>query len=123
MGDAGCPERFPLLGCGTPLNAYPTSSSRELPFLLVCAQRLGSFAETLAAQQHKVAVEAIEGSLAVARLVLDVGGAAGARKVSARLGSETLTPTWREEAARRVIDFGREVKIAPEQALQVTVTG
>jgi uncharacterized protein (DUF608 family) len=83
----------------------------------------GSFAETLAAQQHKVAVEAIEGSLAVARLVLDAGAAAGARKVSARLGSETLTPTWREEAARRVIDFGREVKIAPEQALQVTVTG
>ena len=83
----------------------------------------GSFTQTVSAQQHKVRVETLAGTLAVARLVLEAIGEAGASNTSANLGTETLAATLREEAGRRVIDFGREVKIAPGQALQVIVTG
>ena len=40
----------------------------------------------------------------------------------APLGTEAVNATLRDEAAKRVIDFGREIKIAPEQALEVTVS-
>ena len=68
-------------------------------------------------------METVEGTLAVARLVLEAIGKVGIRKVSARLGSETLTATLRDEAGRRLIDLDHEIKIAPGQALQITVSG
>jgi len=83
----------------------------------------GTFAQTISPQQQKVSVETVEGTLAVARLVLEAIGKAGIRKVSARLGSETLTATLRDEAGRRLIDLDHEIKIAPGQALQITVSG
>jgi len=83
----------------------------------------GTFAQTISPQQQKVSVETVEGTLAVTRLVLEAIGKAGIRKVSARLGSETLTVTRRDEAGRRLIDLDREIKIAPGQALQITVSG
>jgi hypothetical protein len=81
----------------------------------------GTFAQALTPQQQKVNVDAAEGSLAVARLVLNVGVKRETPKVTARLGADALPATLRDEAGRRVIDLGREVRIAPEQALQVTV--
>jgi len=83
----------------------------------------GNFAQTVSAQQQKVKVETVEGTLAVERLVLDAVGKAAANSATARLGSETLTATLRNEAGQRIVDLGREVKIAPGQELQVTVSG
>jgi hypothetical protein len=83
----------------------------------------GNFAQTVSPPQQKVSVEAIEGTLAVARLVVDAVGKEAAKNASARLGSEALPATLRNEAGRRIIDLGREIKIAPGHALQVVVTG
>jgi len=83
----------------------------------------GTFAQTISPQQQKVSVETIEGTLAVAGLVLEAVGKAGARKVSTRLGTETLTATLRDEAGRRLIQLDREIKIPPGQALQIIVSG
>ena len=68
-------------------------------------------------------METVEGSLAVAHLVLEPVGRQAAKNVSARLGSEALPATLRNEAGKRVIDFGREAKILPGRALQVIIEG
>ena len=68
-------------------------------------------------------METVEGTLAVACLVLEADGKADIRKVSTRLGSEALTTTLQDEAGRRLIDLGREVTIMPGQALQIIVSG
>jgi uncharacterized protein (DUF608 family) len=83
----------------------------------------GNFAQTVSPPQQKVSVETVEGTLAVARLVVEAVGKEVAKNASARLGSEALPATLRNEAGRRIIDLGREIKIAPGQALQVVVTG
>jgi hypothetical protein len=68
-------------------------------------------------------VETVEGTLAVARLVLEVVGKEVAKNASARLGSEALPATLRNEAGRRIIDLLREIKIAPEQIIGVLKEG
>jgi non-lysosomal glucosylceramidase len=83
----------------------------------------GSFAQTISSQQQKVSVEMTEGTLAMGRLILEAVGNEGAKNASARFGSETLTATLRSEAGRHIIDFGREIEIAPGKALQVVVRG
>ena len=81
----------------------------------------GSFSQTLAPAGQRVEIQALEGSMAVASLVLGGNGKATFRKVSAKLGSETLATTLREEGTRRVITFDREVRILPEQPLVVSL--
>jgi hypothetical protein len=83
----------------------------------------GSFTQTASPPQQKVRVETVEGTLAVARLVLEAAGKMGAKTVSARWGSEALPAKLRDGAGGRIIDLGCEIKIAPGQALQVIVTG
>lgn len=83
----------------------------------------GNFAQTVLPQQQKVSVEIVEGTLAVARLVLESVGKEVAKNASACLGAEALPATLRNEAGRRVIDLGREVTIAPGQVLQVILQG
>jgi hypothetical protein len=83
----------------------------------------GSFAQELRSQQRRVTVEAVEGKLAVERLVLEAGVAASRRRAAAKLGNEPLAVTLRDETAGCLIDFGREIKIAPDRSLRVVLTG
>lgn len=71
---------------------------------------------------QSVAVEAIEGSVAVAAVTLDGQGKLARKKVSAMLGNETLAATVREEGNLRVISLGREVRIAPGRALALSLS-
>jgi uncharacterized protein (DUF608 family) len=83
----------------------------------------GSFAQELRSQQRRVTVEAVEGKLAVERLVLEAGVAASRRRAAAKLGNEPLAVSLRDETAGCLIDFGREIKIAPDRSLRVVLTG
>jgi nitrous oxide reductase accessory protein NosL len=56
-------------------------------------------------------------------MVLEAIGGMGAGRVGAKLGSENATASLRKENGRRVIDFGRELTIAPGLPLQVVLTG
>jgi len=81
----------------------------------------GSFAHSLSVRNQRAEVEVVEGAMPVARLVL-AAGKPEFRKVSARLGGETLRANLREEAAGRAIAFDPEVKITPGKPLQVNLT-
>jgi hypothetical protein len=82
----------------------------------------GSFSQSNGGQNQRVRIEVVEGAMPLARLALSSAGKAALRKASARLGSETIKVSVREEAARRVLTFEGEVKIAPGQALEVSLT-
>jgi hypothetical protein len=79
----------------------------------------GRFSQTMTPTSHAVEVEALEGSMAVARLAFAGNGKAARKKVSARLGQEALPATLREEGKLRVVAFEREVRIVPGQSLSV----
>jgi hypothetical protein len=81
----------------------------------------GMFAQAVTPVQQKVNVEPAEGSLAVAQLVVNAGVKGATRKLSARLGAETLTAKLRS-GGKFTIDFGRELNLTPSTPLQVTVT-
>lgn len=82
----------------------------------------GSFSQALGAQSQQVRIEAVEGAMPVARLVLGGNGKKATGKVSAKLGSETVAATLRGEDARRIITFGRDLRVLPNQALSITLT-
>jgi hypothetical protein len=81
----------------------------------------GEFSQTMSAPGHTVEVEALEGSLAVASLALGANGKAVRKKVSARLGQESLAATVREEGKLRVVTFDREIRIVPGRTLAVSL--
>jgi hypothetical protein len=81
----------------------------------------GSLAQTLAAASQRVEFQAIEGSMALTSLVLNGVGKVPTRTASATLGKETVGAKVHLEGKRRVVTLDREVSIAPERALTVTL--
>jgi uncharacterized protein (DUF608 family) len=79
----------------------------------------GRFSQTVTAPSHTVEVEAVEGALPVTSLALGGNGKRTRKRVSARLGTESLAATLREEAKLRLVTFGREARIVPGQTLSV----
>jgi non-lysosomal glucosylceramidase len=79
----------------------------------------GRFSQTIGPANHRVEVQAEEGSMTLASLALAGNGKAVRKKVSAQLGSETISATLSEEGKYRVIAFERELEITPAMALTV----
>jgi len=82
----------------------------------------GTFAQSRAAREQQVSVEAHEGKLALARLLLQQAKQGRGEKVLVRLGSEPIAATLRAEPPTFVITLAREIQITPQEALEVTVT-
>jgi hypothetical protein len=82
----------------------------------------GEFSQTVTPASQSVAVDAIEGSVAMATVALQGHGKPARKKISARLGNKTLAATVREEGDLRVISLGREVRIAPGQTLALSLS-
>ena len=82
----------------------------------------GEFSQTVTPASQSVAVDAIEGSVAMATVALQGHGKPARKKISARLGNETLAATVREDGNLRVISLGREVRIAPGQTLTLSLS-
>jgi non-lysosomal glucosylceramidase len=76
----------------------------------------GTFWHTSAAASQHVEVQAVEGNLDVASLVL-----AGNTKphITARLGTDPLPVSARQEGKRKILVFGQEARIVPERPLTV----
>jgi uncharacterized protein (DUF608 family) len=81
----------------------------------------GKFSQSMSAAIQTVEVEALEGSMTVASLALAGDGKAVRKKVSARLGQESLAATLRDEGKLRVVAFDHEVRILPGQSLSVSL--
>jgi hypothetical protein len=81
----------------------------------------GKFSQSMSAAIQTVEVEALEGSMTVASLALAGNGKAVRKKVSARLGQESLAATLRDEGKLRVVAFDHEVRILPGQLLSVSL--
>jgi uncharacterized protein (DUF608 family) len=79
----------------------------------------GRFSQTVTAPSHAVEVETLEGSMALNSLALGGNGKRTRKKVSARIGTESLAATLREEGNLRLVAFDREVRIVPGQTLAV----
>lgn len=101
------------------------SAPRESPFRSFWSAPCGwgSFSLALSApagqepRGQEVRVEVVEGAMPLARLALAIPGKP--QKVSAQLGSQTLAAQLREGAPQSSIIFDPELKIAPDQPLQV----
>jgi len=81
----------------------------------------GSLAQTLAPASQRVEIQAIEGSMTLASLVLNGVGKVPPRTASATLGKEMVGAQLYVEGERRVIGFDRELRIEPDRALTVTL--
>jgi len=81
----------------------------------------GRFSQAISPANHAVEVETLEGSMTLTSLALAGNGKALRKKVSARLGQESLAATLREEEKLRVVAFDREVRIVPGQSLAVSL--
>ncbi|HEV2352034.1 MAG TPA: GH116 family glycosyl-hydrolase [Terriglobia bacterium] len=83
----------------------------------------GNFSRRMSARDHRIEIQAQEGSLAVARLTVSGNGKAGRRKFSAKLAGKTIGATLREETGNRYsLALDREIRIAPGQALTVEIS-
>jgi uncharacterized protein (DUF608 family) len=82
----------------------------------------GSFTHTLKPQGQSVQVQVAEGSIAVASLALNGLSKGPFKTASARLGSEALQASLKQEAQRRVVTLEREVAVNPGQPLEVVLT-
>jgi len=82
----------------------------------------GSFAHNLGGRSPQVHVAVAEGAMRLVSLAIAPRGKNAFRKVSARLGSQTLRASLREEPARRVVTFEDEVTIVPDRPLEISLT-
>jgi uncharacterized protein (DUF608 family) len=82
----------------------------------------GSFTHALKPQGQRVEVQVAEGSIAVASLVVNGLTKGPLNKASARLGTEGLSASLKNEIARRVVTFKREITATPANPLEVTLT-
>ncbi len=82
----------------------------------------GRFSQTVTAPSHAVEVETLEGSMALNSLALGGNGKRTRKKVSARIGTESLAATLREEGKLRLVAFDREIRIVPGQTLAVKIS-
>ena len=81
----------------------------------------GRFSQTVTAASQAVEVETLEGSMALTSLALGGNGKRTRKKVSAKIGTESLTATLREEGELRLVAFDREVRIVPGQTLALSL--
>jgi uncharacterized protein (DUF608 family) len=79
----------------------------------------GTFAHVRSSANQRAEIHAVEGKLALSRLVLAEGGKA---KALGKLGAEEISMTLRPGPVGRVVEFGREVVVTPEARLTVTLT-
>jgi uncharacterized protein (DUF608 family) len=77
----------------------------------------GTFAYSQSVAGQKAEILATEGALALASLALEGKGT----RPAVKLGSETVSASVREEGNWRVIAFDREVSVAPDRPLVVTL--
>ena len=82
----------------------------------------GTFEHTLKPREQRVEVMVTEGRIAVARLAVNGLTKGPFTKVSARLGTETLMATVKQEAQRRVVTLDREVSLTTDHSLEVALT-
>jgi uncharacterized protein (DUF608 family) len=82
----------------------------------------GSYSHTLKSQSQNVAVQVTEGGISVARLVVNGISKGPFDKVSARLGTEALRASLKQELDRRVITFDRVLEVRAGQPLEVLLT-
>jgi uncharacterized protein (DUF608 family) len=81
----------------------------------------GSLAQTLSAASQRVEIQAIEGSMTVASIVLNGVGKRVARTASAMLGKETVATQLRLEGKRCVVAFDWALRVEPDRALAITL--
>lgn len=81
----------------------------------------GSFAQSRTTGSFDTEVTAEEGSLSLKSLALGGEGKGTLRKVSAKLGGETVQAALRQEGKQRLITFQRELRIVPHRPLVVSL--
>jgi len=79
----------------------------------------GSFAQSRTAGRFDTQVAAEEGSLALRSLALSSNGKGALKKVSARLGAETVEAAFRQEGEQPLITFAQELRVVPNHPLSV----
>jgi len=82
----------------------------------------GSFSHTLKTQSQQVDVQATEGVISVASLVVNGTSKGPFGKVSARLGTEAVRASLKQELERRVITFDPVLAVRPGHPLEVLLT-
>jgi non-lysosomal glucosylceramidase len=81
----------------------------------------GSFAQSRTTGSFDTEVTAEEGSLSLNSLALGGKGKGTLRKVSAKLGGETVQAALRQEGKQRLITFQRELRVVPNRPLVVSL--
>ena len=100
------------------LTLTPRTRTSNLRSFWMLPSGWGTFTHSQLAAGQKAEIRATEGTLALASLALE--GRGKARPV-VKLGSETVSANVREEGNRRVVAFDREVSVAPDRPLAVTL--
>jgi hypothetical protein len=82
----------------------------------------GSYSHTLKTQSQQVNIQVTEGVISVARLVVKGISKGPLGRVSARLGTEALRASFKQDLDRRVITFDRVLEIRAGHPLEVLLT-
>ncbi|MBZ5669338.1 MAG: hypothetical protein LAO04_06390 [Acidobacteriia bacterium] len=81
----------------------------------------GSFAQSRTTSSFDTEVAAEEGSLTLNSVVLGGDGTGALKKVSAKLGGETVEAELRQQGKQRLITFRRELSLVPNRPLVVSL--
>jgi non-lysosomal glucosylceramidase len=81
----------------------------------------GSFAQSRMEGSIDTHVAAEEGSLTLSRLVLSGNGKGAPKRVSAKLGDETVEAELRQQGKQQLITFRRELRLVPNRPLVVSL--
>lgn len=81
----------------------------------------GSFAQSRTTARFETQVAAEEGSLALRSLALSGNGKGALKKVSAKLGDETVETEIRQQGKQQLITFRRELRLVPNRPLVVSL--
>ena len=104
------------------LTLMPRTRRQEFRCFWSVPSGWGSLTHTLKPQGQQVKVQVTEGSLIVASVALNGLTKGPFKRVSARLGKDSLAASLKNEASRRVVTFEREVSVTTENPLEVTLT-
>ena len=100
------------------LTLIPRLSGTNIRSFWTLPSGWGSFMQARTPENQRTEIQASEGSLSVKNLVLAGGGKAVAQ---AKLGTEQVTANVRPAGQRRVVEFGRELRVTPEAGLTVVL--
>jgi hypothetical protein len=81
----------------------------------------GSFAQSRATARFDTQIVAEEGSLSLRSLALRGNGSGALKKVSARLGAETVEAALRLEGKQQLVTFAQELRVVPQHPLSVVL--